>query len=194
VIRVNVSVTSPAASSSWYSMSGVTFCDAASSLADMSDIAEQGAASPPGRLGVRVMALIVIGAMVVEYTLGVAVAIYVKVPAQGRGAGLVTAAGRSISDGSARLAIHVVLGLALILPALVITVRGFISREWAVVALSMLGLVTLVGAAESGATFVSTGHRVEAMEMAIGSGIALLAYTGVLFLASGPPLPARSNN
>jgi hypothetical protein len=64
--------------------------------------------------------------------------------------------------------------------------RAIIARHRRAIAASAAGLLAIVGAAVSGASFVSAGRVGASMAMAVLTGVALLCYVGNLFVA-GPP-------
>jgi len=60
------------------------------------------------------------------------------------------------------------------------------------IVLAIVGLVAVVGAALSGASFVGRGGNASSMSMAVAAGLAIGAYALVLFLSAAVPETSRS--
>ncbi len=85
--------------------------------------------------------------LVVQSGIGIVVNLGVTIPAADSGAGIGPAVGRAISSGPPSLAIHAVLGLALIAAAVFLVVRAALAGDRAVVVTAVAGLVSLTEAA-----------------------------------------------
>ena len=79
---------------------------------------------------------------------------------------------------------HVILGLLLVLAALGLVVQGARARNRVLTTTSVVGLVAMIAAAASGASFVSKDRPSTSMAMAIFTGVGLLAYGSNLYLLS----------
>ena len=124
--------------------------------------------------------------LLIQYGLGMYTNIYVTVPSADKGGGL----GKAISNGPAALSIHAVLALLLILAAIGLIVQAVMARYWTVLAAAAVGLITIIGAAFSGANFTNNGGQDSAsMTMALLAGVAMLCYGTVLYLLSSPRQP-----
>jgi vacuolar-type H+-ATPase subunit I/STV1 len=124
--------------------------------------------------------------LLIQYGLGMYTNIYVTVPSADKGGGL----GKAISNGPAALSIHAVLALLLILAAIGLIVQAVMARYWTVLAAAAVGLITIIGAAFSGANFTNNGGQDSAsMTMAVLAGVAMLCYGTVLYLLSSPRQP-----
>jgi len=124
--------------------------------------------------------------LLIQYGLGMYTNIYVTVPSADKGGGM----GKAISNGPAALSIHAVLALLLILAAIGLIVQAVMARYWTVLAAAAVGLITIIGAAFSGATFTNNGGQDSAsLAMAVLAGVALLCYGTVLYLLSSPRQP-----
>jgi len=121
--------------------------------------------------------------LLVQYGIGIGVNLYVTVPSADHGHGI----GNAISNGPAALTIHIVIGLLLILAALGLIVQAVLARHRGVIVASVIGLLALVSAALSGASFVSKADTAASMTMAILTGVALLCYGVCLYLLASPP-------
>jgi hypothetical protein len=113
-------------------------------------------------------------AVVVQYALGIWVNLYVTVPARDQGGGFLSAIGRALANGPVALGIHAGLGLLLVLGSISWVVRSVLSRNRALIVLSSLFLLALLGAASSGASFVDSGRDSASASMAMLTGVALI--------------------
>jgi hypothetical protein len=102
--------------------------------------------------------------------IGIGVNLYIKVP------GAAHSIGDAISKGPAALALHVVLGLLLVVAAVGLVVQTAIARDRILLAPSIVGLIALILAVVSGVSFVDKGQASASLAMAIFTGVALLAY------------------
>jgi hypothetical protein len=131
--------------------------------------------------------------LLAQYLLGMAVNIYVVLPAHHPGAaasdyftGAASGLAWVIPDGPAWAGVHAAFGLALVLAAfasLALT-RGQHSR--AATALSVLGALAILGAAFNGVSFLNYGHPFSSMIMAGLWALALACYLTSMFLAARP--------
>jgi hypothetical protein len=123
-------------------------------------------------------------AVVVQYALGMWVNLYVTVPARDQGGGgFLTAIGRALANGPVALGIHAGLGLLLVLGSISLVVRSVLSRNRALIVLSAVFLLAVLGAASSGASFVNSGHDSESASMAMLTGVALICALISLYVA-----------
>ena len=142
------------------------------------------------RAGLRGTSLGICVMLIAQLILGVAVNLYVRVPAADQGHGLGTALGRALTSPPVTLAAHAALGTLLLIAAVNVLVRALRARHKLAIAASATGLAAIVGAAVSGASFVSDSRAGASMAMAVLTGVALLCYLGNLFAV--PPGPGRS--
>jgi hypothetical protein len=126
--------------------------------------------------------------LIAQYGLGVGVNLFVHVPDADQNAGVGGAFGKAMSNGPAALAAHAGIGVLLVLAAIAVLVRALLIRRPALAACSIVGLLCIVGAAVSGAAFVSNGQNSASMAMAVLTGVAVLSYVLNLFL-----LPAAAS-
>ena len=121
-------------------------------------------------------------AVVVQYALGIWVNLYVTVPARDQGGGFLTAIGRALANGPVALGIHAGLGLLLVLGSISLVIRSVLSRNRALIVLSVLFLLALLGAASSGASFVDSGRDSASASMAMLTGVALICSLISLYM------------
>ena len=115
-------------------------------------------------------------ALVVQATLGAGVNEYVTTPKSARGAGVLAAFGKSISDGGPALALHAVLGALVTLGSIAAVVRTVRARHWPAVMACIAGFACLLGAFAAGAVFVGDTTSGSSMAMAVLTGAAMIAY------------------
>jgi hypothetical protein len=121
--------------------------------------------------------------LIIQFGLGMAVNLYVTLPAADKGTGILSAIGKALSNGPAALASHAGLGLLIVLAALALIVRSIIARHAPTIVFSVLGLLSIAAAAFNGARFVSDGGLANAsLSMALAAAGAMLWYTILLFL------------
>ena len=116
--------------------------------------------------------------LVIQFGLGVGVNLYVTLPAAGRG-------GRSVGDAfssGALLALHTAFGLLLVVTAISLLVRAIAARHRPVIVTSAVGLLAIIAAAGSGASFVNDGKNGSSLGMALAAGVAMLCYLVSLFI------------
>ena len=124
--------------------------------------------------------------LLIQYGLGMYTNIYVTVPSADKGGGI----GKAISGGPAALSVHAVLAILLILSAIGLVVQAVLARYWSVLAAAVIALITIIGAAFSGASFTNNGGQDSAsMTMAVLAGVAMLCYGTVLYLLSSSRRP-----
>jgi hypothetical protein len=128
--------------------------------------------------------------LIAQLILGVAVSLYVRVPAADQGHGPGAALGRALTSPPAALAAHAALGTLLLVAAVNVLARALRARHKLAIAASATGLAAIVGAAASGASFVSDSRTGASMAMAVLTGVALLCYLGNLFAV--PPRPTAA--
>jgi hypothetical protein len=120
--------------------------------------------------------------LAVQYLLGMAVNVFVVIPAQHPGAhasdyfgGAASGLGWVISSGPGWAAAHAAFGLALVIAAIaaVVLARG---HGRMAVGLPAVGLLAVIGAAFNGVSFVNYGQAFSSMIMAVLWGLALACY------------------
>ena len=125
-------------------------------------------------------------ALLVQFALGLAVNLYVTVPARDHGGGVLAAAGRALANGPASLAVHAGLGLLLLLGSTALVVRAVVARTEVFVVTSVVSLLAVLGAAASGAAFVNSGNSGASLGMGLLTALALLCQIVNLFRLSTP--------
>jgi len=126
--------------------------------------------------------------LVIQFGLGIGVNLYVTLPAAGRGGRSV---GQAFSSG-ALLALHTVFGLLLVVTAVSLLVRAIAARHRPVIVTSAVGLLAIIAAAGSGASFVSDTAIGASLGMALATGVAMLCYLVSLFILGRTAQPGPS--
>jgi hypothetical protein len=142
----------------------------------------------------RRMLLAAILLVLVQAGLGMAVNLYVAVPAHHPGAhpgdyfaGSADSVAWAIGHGTAALAIHATLGLALVIVVIGVAIHALRSGRRAVGAWSVLGGLLVIGAGFNGASFLDFGNNVSSLIMALLAFGAISCYAAALSLAAARP-------
>ena len=131
--------------------------------------------------------------LLIQYLLGMAVNLYVSLPAAHPGAaapvyftGAASGLAWVIPDGPAWAGVHAAFGLALVVAAFVAIAlsRGQPGRMATVI--SAVGALAILGAAFNGVSFLNYGHAFSSMIMAGLWALALACYLTGMFLAARP--------
>jgi hypothetical protein len=124
--------------------------------------------------------------LVVQTVLGMRVNLFVQVPAGDQGKGLLSSFGNAMSKGPAEIAAHAGLGLLLFINACLLVVYALPVRGTSPKIASVLGWLTIIGAAVSGASFVNATPNTSATNnasftMALLTMIAIACYAWNLY-------------
>jgi hypothetical protein len=126
---------------------------------------------------------------VVEYGLGMWTNVYATLPAADQGKATFAAFGNAVTRGPVGLALHALLGTLLIVTAVSVVVRASLVGRPPLIVVGCVGLAAILAAWLSGATFVGNGDNGATFGMALATGIAILAYATIVFIAVPPPEP-----
>ena len=144
-------------------------------------------ASQAGHEGIlRRTSLGMMVALLVQLIVGMAVNLYDTVPSRDHGGGDLAAIGHALSGGPAALAIHAGLGLAILVGTIALVARSVLSRRPALIGLSVVTLLAILGAVSSGAAFVNKADNGASMGMAVLTGVALLCLALNIYLTGRP--------
>jgi len=133
--------------------------------------------------GLRANSFAAIIALLVEFCLGIWVNLYGHLPAADHGANVGTGFSRAISGGPVGLSIHAVVGALIVISSVTATVRAVLVRRPVVLVPAVLGLLAVVDAAVSGATFVGNGSNAASMSMAVATAVAVACYAFLLLIS-----------
>jgi hypothetical protein len=126
--------------------------------------------------------------LLVQTALGMAVNLYVSVPAADQGKGLMASFGDSIAKGPAAIAIHAILGMLVFINACVLVIFALTVRSNAAKISSVIGWVSIMGAAVSGAAFLNANQNSgnsASLTMALLTIVALACYAVNLYVLGG---------
>jgi hypothetical protein len=137
--------------------------------------------TPRALSGLRLQLFIALLLLSIEIVLGMAVNLFVKVPAGDKGTSLFAGFAAAITAGPVSLAIHAVVGTLIVLAAISVLIRAISTRRGLQIALAIIGLLAVFGAWTSGAGFVGDGKDSASFSMATLTAIAIAAYASALF-------------
>jgi hypothetical protein len=146
---------------------------------------QQLAASSGTRInGLRTNSFAAVVMLLVEFGLGLGINLYANLPAADHGKGLFAAFGRAVTGGPIVLTLHAVLGTLLLITGISAVVRATLARRTPLIALAGVALLAILAAWASGAKFVGDLNDGRSLTMGLATGLALLCYTTILFIAS----------
>ncbi len=134
--------------------------------------------------GLRANSFAALVMLLIEFGLGSWVNLYAHLPAADHGRGTFAAFADAIAKGPAGLSVHAVVGTLLIVTAIAAVVRAGLVRRPALIALAAVALLAIVMAWLSGAKFVGDASSGASLGMALGTGIAVLAYASTLLASN----------
>jgi hypothetical protein len=131
----------------------------------------------------RLASVGLVAMLVLEFILGVIYNLYGTAPTAKKSIGLFS---------SPDLALHVVLGILLVVAALVQLIRAVGSRHGLSIWLSAIGLVTIIGAGSAGLGFTGSGASGASLGMSLAFAVALGCYVALLvvLVPAAPPATA----
>jgi hypothetical protein len=115
--------------------------------------------------------------LILQFALGTAYNLYGTAPTAAKSIGMFS---------SPLLAIHVVLGILLIVAAAMLVFRAAQAKAAPVLATSIVGLVAVLGAAGAGSAFTSNGNNGASLGMALATAVAMLCYAANLVILGKP--------
>jgi hypothetical protein len=154
------------------------------------DVAESPPAEGRARRRLRRAALGMVGGLLIEFLAGMLVNLFTTIPDNHPGSNPSGYLGGSFDSvrwaitqsGLLALAFHASLGLLLIVNGLVLIILARRLGRRSVTVSTVLGFLLVVGAGFNGASFLDFGQDYSSMLMATLFGLAVLAYTVVLFV------------
>lgn len=115
--------------------------------------------------------------LILQFVLGTAYGLYGTAPSAGKPVGMFS---------SPLLAVHVVLGILIILAAIMLVVRAVQARIRPVLATSAVGLLAVLGAFGAGSAFTQQGANGASLGMAIATAVAMACYAASLVILGKP--------
>jgi heme A synthase len=115
--------------------------------------------------------------LVIQFVLGTAYSLYGTAPTSSKSVGMFS---------SPLLAIHVILGILLVIAAVMLVVRAIQARHTPSIATTVTGLLVILGAAGAGSSFVRDGNNGASLGMALLTAVAMLCYAANLVILGKP--------
>ncbi len=111
--------------------------------------------------------------LVIQFVLGTAYSLYGTAPASGKSVGMFS---------SPLLAIHVIMGILIIIAAVMLVVRAVQARHTPSIATTVVGLLVILGAFGAGSSFTKDGSNGASLAMAVLTAVAMLCYAANLVI------------
>jgi hypothetical protein len=130
-------------------------------------------------------------ALVIQFLLGIAVNLFVKIPTDHPGArppeyfsGVAQSVTWAILHGPVLLILHASLGLLIVFSAFGLLSQAILSRVRPMIVTTAIGAVSVLGAGFNGGSFLNYNEDFSSMLMASFFAIAVLAYTAGLYITA----------
>lgn len=120
--------------------------------------------------------------LVLQFVIGTAYNLYGTAPTAKKSVGLFS---------SPLLAIHVILGILLIIAAIMLVVRAIQARYTPSIVTTVAGLVVILGAFGAGSSFTQDGSNGASLGMALLAAVAMLCYAANLVILGKPDASSR---
>jgi heme A synthase len=115
--------------------------------------------------------------LVIQFVLGTAYSLYGTAPTSSKSVGIFS---------SPLLAIHVIMGILLIIAAIMLVVRAIQARHAPSIATTVAGLLVILGASGAGSSFAQDGSNGASLGMALLTAVAMLCYAANLVILGKP--------
>ena len=120
--------------------------------------------------------------LVIQFVLGTAYSLYGTAPTTSKSVGMFS---------SPLLAIHVIIGILLIIAAIMLVVRAIQARHTPSIATTVAGLLVILGAFGAGSAFTRDGSNGASLAMALLAAVAMLCYAANLVILGKPDASSR---
>jgi heme A synthase len=111
--------------------------------------------------------------LVIQFVLGTAYSLYGTAPTTSKSVGMFS---------SPLLAIHVIIGILLIIAAIMLVVRAVQARHTPSIVTTVAGLLVILGAFGAGSAFTRDGSNGASLAMALLAAVAMLCYAANLVI------------
>jgi len=111
--------------------------------------------------------------LIIQFVLGTAYSLYGTAPASGKSVGMFS---------SPLLAIHVIMGILLVIAAIMLVVRAVQARHRPTIITTVAGLLVILGAFGAGSSFTQDGNNGASLGMALLTAVAMLCYAANLVI------------
>jgi heme A synthase len=120
--------------------------------------------------------------LIIQFVLGAAYSIYGTAPTNSKSVGVFS---------SPLLAIHVIMGILLVIAAIMAVVRAIQAKETMVIATTAVGLGMILGAFGAGTSFTDNGDNALSLCMTIFCAVAMLCYMANMVILGTPAAAGR---
>jgi hypothetical protein len=142
----------------------------------------------------RISFLFALVMLIAQFLLGVAVNLFVKIPASHPGSnppeyfsGVAQSVTWAILNGHILLSIHAGFGLVLVIAAVGTLIQAIGNRRRGIVVSAVFGFIGVLAAGFNGGSFLNYREDFSSMLMATGFAIAVVSYSVGLYIASESP-------
>jgi heme A synthase len=111
--------------------------------------------------------------LILQFALGTAYNLYGTAPTASKPVG---------AFSSPLLAIHVVLGILIVIAAIMLVFRAVQAKARPILITSVIGLLAVLGAAGAGSAFIGKGDNGASLGMALATAVAMLCYAANLVI------------
>ena len=115
--------------------------------------------------------------LVLQFVLGTAYSLYGTAPTSSKSVGLFS---------SPLIAVHVILGILLVIAAIMLVVRAVQARHRPSIATTSAGLLVILGAFGAGSSFAQDGSDGASLAMVLLTAVAMLCYAANLVILGRP--------
>ena len=151
----------------------------------MSDTHAAAAAAAPARVArLRMSSLGLVSMLIIQFILGIIYNLYGTAPTSAKSIGLFS---------SPDLALHVILGILLVIAALGQLIRAITVRHKLSIWMSAVGLLAILGAGFAGSGFAGSGASGASLGMSLAFAVALASYVVLVFALPSSASPASSS-
>jgi len=120
--------------------------------------------------------------LILQFVLGAAYSIYGTAPTSAKSVGMFS---------SPLLAIHVILGILLVIAAIMLVVRAAQAKATVLIATTVAGLLTILGAFGAGSAFTRDGSNGASLAMTVLCAVAMLCYAMNVVILGKPGLAGQ---
>ncbi len=135
------------------------------------------ALSPKAANRIRMASFGALTMLVIQFVLGTAYSLYGTAPTSSKSVGMFS---------SPLLAVHVILGILLVIAAIMLVVRAVQARHAPTIATTVAGLLVILGAFGAGSSFTRDGSNGASLGMALLAAVAMLCYAANLVILGKP--------
>ena len=115
--------------------------------------------------------------LILQFALGTAYNLYGTAPTASKSIGMFS---------SSLLAVHVILGILIVIAAIMLVFRAVQAKARTILITSVIGLLAVLGAAGAGSAFIGKGDSGASLGMALATAIAMLCYAANLVILGKP--------